>query len=46
MRQDIMDMMLKIGELRPKSPDNVKIKSLLESIEINVKVTKGIRTSP
>jgi hypothetical protein len=42
MKQDIIEMMVKTGELRPKSPDKERIKSLLKSVETNVKVTKSI----
>ncbi len=42
MRQDIIDMMVRTGELRPRQPDRERIKSLLKSIEINVNVTKAI----
>jgi hypothetical protein len=42
MKQDIIEMMVKTGELRPKSPDKERIKSLLKSVETNVNVTKSI----
>jgi effector-binding domain-containing protein len=42
MKQDIIEMMVKTGELRPKSPDKERIKSLLKSVENNVNVTKSI----
>lgn len=42
MKQDIIEMMVKTGELRPKSPDKEKIKSFLKSIETDANVTKSI----
>jgi hypothetical protein len=45
MKQDIINMMVKTGELRPRQPDKERIKSLLKSVEINVNVTKGIPLS-
>ena len=42
MNEETIQNMVRMGELRPRSPDKEKIKSLLESIGINVKVTKAI----
>lgn len=42
MNQNEIDLMIKTGELRQKSPDNEKIRSLLKSVEMDANFTKSI----
>lgn len=43
MRKDMIDNLVKIGELRIRQKDAAKIRSIIESAETNAEVVKGIK---